>query len=159
MEIFFSIFMWFWFSVFLEFVLVSASVTFWYFFSFVKSECGGMLALHLWKGLLCLTRSSWAFFIGGLQTFYRHLNIILVHFYWLLILLMVSHVLWKPVIWLLLQFNRLVTTWCKSFKFFNLTFFYMFYIYCFYSTFICSFVVFKLFRLDLLFKPFVNAQF
>ena len=49
-----------------------------------------------------------------LQAFYRHLNIILIHFYWLLLLksllrfpVLVSRVLRKPVIWLLLRLGWL----------------------------------------------------
>ena len=41
--------------------LVLVFLTFWYFFYFVKFVCGEMLASRLWKSLLFLTYSSWAF--------------------------------------------------------------------------------------------------
>ena len=61
MKIFFSIFIWFRFSVFVEFILVFGSVTFWYFFYFVYPECGGMLGPRLWKSLPLSTHSSLVF--------------------------------------------------------------------------------------------------
>ena len=46
-------------------------------------------------------------------------NIILIDLYWLLLLepvlrflVLLSRVLWKPVIWILSKFNWLVVTWC-----------------------------------------------
>ena len=112
MGTFFSIFIWLWFLVFVEFVLVFGFVTFCYLFYFVKFKCGGMFASRLWKNLLPWTHSSWVFFMS--MVFY-HFNFILIHFYWLLLLdsvlefpALVSRILWKPVIWLLLWFSWLI---------------------------------------------------
>ena len=41
--------------------MVLALVTFWYFFNFIKFVYGEMFASRLWKSLLFLTHSSWAF--------------------------------------------------------------------------------------------------
>ena len=56
-----------------------------------------------------------------LHAFCRHSNIILIHFYWLLLLqsvlrftALLSRILQKPVIWILSKFNRLFATWCGS---------------------------------------------
>ena len=64
------------------------------------------------------TRNSSVFGHFSRSVFYRHLNIILIYFYWLLLLgsvlrfpAVLSRVLWKPVSWLLSQFNCLVATW------------------------------------------------
>ena len=55
-----------------------------------------------------------------LHAFCRHSNIILIHFYWLLLLesvlrflVLLSRVLRKPVIWILSKFNWPVVTWCR----------------------------------------------
>ena len=64
MKIFLNISFWFWFFVFVEFVLVFGFCNFLIFllsFILLKFECGGMLALCLWKSLLFLTHSIWAF--------------------------------------------------------------------------------------------------
>ena len=60
------------------------------------------------------------FFMRVLHAFCRHSNIILIHFYWLLLLesvlrflVLLSRVLRKPVIWILSKFNWLVVTWCR----------------------------------------------
>ena len=73
-----------------------------------------MFASRLWKNLFFLTHSSQALVIA-----FYHTNIILIHFYWLLLLdsvlgfpALVSRILWKPLIWLLSRFNWLVATWC-----------------------------------------------
>ena len=59
------------------------------------------------------------FFMSVLLAYCRHSNIILIHFYWLLLLksvlrfpALLSRVLRKPVIWILSKYNRLVATWC-----------------------------------------------
>ena len=59
------------------------------------------------------------FFMSVLHVFCRHSNIILIHFYWLLLLksvlrfpALLSRVLRKPVIWILSKFNWLVAAWC-----------------------------------------------
>ena len=79
-----------------------------------------MLASHLWNNFLFLTHSSWAFSWVSCMGFY-HFNIILIHFYWLLLPdsvvgfpALVFCILWKPVIWLLLRFNWLVVTRCTT---------------------------------------------
>ena len=103
MEIFFNIFIWFWFSYLWNLAWCLVLVTFRYFFFSVKSEWSGMLASRLWKSLLFLTHSSWALSVSS----YRHLNLILIHFYWFSLLESVlkfspllSRVLEKPVTWL-----------------------------------------------------------
>ena len=104
---FFSIIFWLRFVVFAGFVLVFGFCNFLYFFYFVKSEFGGMNSAGLWKNLLFLTHSSYAFSWLFCMAFY-HSNIILIQFYWLLLLdsvlgfpALVSCILWKPVTWLL----------------------------------------------------------
>ena len=79
-----------------------------------------MLASHLWNNFLFLTHSSWAFSWVSCMGFY-HFNIIIIHFYWLLLPdsvvgfpALVFCILWKPVIWLLLRFNWLVVTRCTT---------------------------------------------
>ena len=59
------------------------------------------------------------FFTRVLHAFCRHSNIILIHFYWLLLLesvlrflVLLSRVLQKPVIQIFAKFNWLVATWC-----------------------------------------------
>ena len=69
---------------------------------------------------LPIFNSLWlGFFTSIVHAFCRHLNIILIHFYSLLLLESVlkflaplSRILRKPVIWILLQFNWLVAAWC-----------------------------------------------
>ena len=129
MATFLSIFIWFCFFVFLEFVLVFCFVTFLYFFYFVKFEWDRMLASRLWRGLLFLIYSNSTFFMSILHAFYCHLNNNLIQFYWLLLLesvlkfpALTSCVLWKLVIWLLLQFKWLVATGCHVIFFFRLAF-------------------------------------
>ena len=58
------------------------------------------------------------FFMRVLHALCCHSNIILIHFYWLLLLesvlrflVLLSRVLRKPVIWILSKFNWLVVTW------------------------------------------------
>ena len=70
---------------------------------------------------LTIFNSLWlGFCMSVLHAFFRHLNIILIHFYWLLLLesvlrflALLSHVLRKPFIWILSQFNWLVATRCR----------------------------------------------
>ena len=83
-----------------------------FLFFVVKFVCDEMLASCLWKSLL---------FLLVLHAFYRHLNTILIHFYWLLLLesvlrfpALLSRVMRKPVIWILSQFNGMVATSCGT---------------------------------------------
>ena len=68
-----------WFYRFLELVLIGFLVFLYSFYS-VKFKCGRMLALPLLKILLSLIYHV-ALFMSVLRGFYRHLSIILIHFY------------------------------------------------------------------------------
>ena len=58
-KFFFNMFIWFWFFLFVEHILMLGFVTFSYSFRFVELECSGMLALRLWKSFLFLSLSNW----------------------------------------------------------------------------------------------------
>ena len=78
------------------------------------------ICISLMKEVTISTHSGWAFSWVFCMACY-HFNIILIHFFWLLLrdsVLgfpdLVSRILRKPVIWLFLQFNWQVAMWCDA---------------------------------------------
>ena len=65
--------------------MVLVFVTFWYFYYFVKFVCGIMLVKCLKQLTFFNSLQLLGFFMSVLHAFCYHLNIILIHFYWLLL--------------------------------------------------------------------------
>ena len=89
------------------------------FFLFCYIRMRRNACIMLMKELTIFNSLYLGLFISVLHVFCRHLNIILIHFYWLLLLESVlrfpprlSGIFWTPVNWILSQFNWLVATWC-----------------------------------------------
>ena len=90
--------------------LVLDFVTFWYFSYFVKFICCEMPALRLWKSLLLLAHSIWAFacVFVVIRISFKFTPIDFITVSVLRFPALLSSVLRKPVIWTLSQFNWLL---------------------------------------------------